>query len=522
VDALLERNAFQAAVVPDEAVLRQARQALAAVPLSQRVLARLVREAAAEPLQPPDAWFGSLYPLLFEVRAGAGSSPPMNVSLLVNPLFTRAGYTRHIQPRLEATLQALADEEDWVLGQGPRRRESLRADPAARSALVTEVARLYATAYADHWQALLGARQLVRPADADALARLNAQLAGADSPLRKLLALARTELRLVDGSGGPGAAAAVAADAVLAERFAALRSYADGPGTAALDRLLGEVSRFTLASRGGSGAQADSALVRSLQQDAATSPAPFSGVWSRLAEAVQVSGQAALRQGMAARLEDVAGQCRTLTHQRYPFAAAATGNDLGLADFARLFGPEGVLDSFFRRELLPHVDTGSRPWRYRGGAAVAGEAVLRSFERAEDIRRTFFAPNSPVPRLQFTLRPIEMDESLEEFSMDIDGQTLLYENGPRLVRSFTWPGPAGGQRVTLRARGLRGEGHEGPWALLRVLTRQPWTRGESAPDSRATVTLEGRRLVLEIGVRGGGSTAVLAGLASFRCPEGRP
>ena len=516
VDALLERNAFQAAVVPDEAALRQARQALAAVPLPQRALARLLREAAAEPLQPPDAWFGALYPLLFEPRA--------NVTLQVNPLFTRAGYTRHVAPRLEATLQALADEEDWVLGQGPHRRERLRTDPAARSALAGEVMRLYATAYADHWQALLGARQLVRPADADALARLNAQLAGADSPLRKLLALARTELRLVDGSGGPVGPGAAAADAVLAERFAALRPYADGPGAAALDRLLGEVSRFTLASRAGvgGGTQADSVLVRTLQQDAATAPAPFSSVWSRLAEAVQVSGQAALRQGLAARLEDVAGQCRALTHQRYPFAAAATGNDLGLADFARLFGPEGVLDGFFRRELLPHVDTGSRPWRYRGGEALAGEAVLRSFERAEDIRRTFFAPDSPVPRLQFTLRPIEMDESLEEFSMDIDGQTLLYENGPRLVRSFTWPGPAGGQRVTLRARGLRGEVHEGPWTLLRVLTRQPWSRGESAVDSRATVMLEGRRLVLEIGVRGGGSTAVLAGLASFRCPEGRP
>lgn len=510
VDALLERNAFQAAVVPDEAAVRRAQQALAAVPLPQRALTRLVREADTG-LLPPQAWFGPLYPLLFEAQAGPGGTPPVTV----NPLFTPVGYTRHIAPRVDGVLQALADEEEWVLGQGPRRREPLHADPAARAALATEVVRLYAAAYADHWQVLLGGRQLVRPTDADALARLNAQLAGTDSPLRKLLTLTRTELRLTAAANDP---LATVADAVLADRFAALRRYADGPGAAALDRLLAEVSRFTLASGGESGP----ALARALHQEAAAAPSPFNGVWSRLAEAVEAAGRAALRQGLAVRLEDVSSQCRALTNQRYPFASAATGNDLGLADFARLFGPDGVLDAFFRRELLPHVDTSSRPWRYRGGEAVADEAVLRSFERAEDIRRTFFAPNSPLPRLQFTLRPVEMDESLEEFSLDIDGQALLYENGPRLIRAFTWPGPAGHQRVTLRARGLRGELHEGPWTLLRVLTRQPWTRGEAPTDSRAVVMLEGRRLVLDVGMRGGGSTAVLAGLSSFRCPQVRP
>ena len=516
VDALLERNAFQAVVVPDAAAVRAARQALGAVPLPQRALTRLLREADVGSLSPPPApetWFGPLYPLLFEAQAGAGGAPPV----AVNPLFTQAGYTRHIAPRVEGVLQALADEEDWVLGQGPRRRDQLRTDPAARAALAAEVIRLYATAYAEHWQALLGGRQLVRPADADALARLNAQLAGTDSPLRKLLALARTELRFPAATNDP---LATAADAVLAERFTTLRRYADGPGATTLDRLLGEVSRFTLAGGGGLGGGA--ALARTLQQDAAAAPSPFSGVWSRLAEAVEAAGRAALRNGLAARLEDVSSQCRALTNQRYPFAATAAGNDLGLADFARLFGPDGVLDAFFRRELAPHVDTAGRPWRYRGGEAVADDAVLRSFERAEDIRRTFFAANSPVPRLQFTLRPVEMDEALEEFSLDIDGQTLLYENGPRLARAFTWPGPAGTQRVTLRARGLRGELHEGPWTLLRVLTRQPWTRGEAPADSRVVVALEGRRLVLDLGVRGGGSAAVLAGLSSFRCPQARP
>jgi len=159
VDALLERNAFQAAVVPDEAALRTTRQALAAVPLAQRVLAQLARETASDPVQPLDAWLGPLFPLLFEGRAGGGAT-----GASVQPFYTRAVFSRRIAPRLDATVRALADEEDWVLGLGPRRGEALRSDAAARAALVGEVARRYATAYADHWQTLLGARRLVRPA----------------------------------------------------------------------------------------------------------------------------------------------------------------------------------------------------------------------------------------------------------------------------------------------------------------------------------------------------------------------
>ena len=517
VDALLERNAFQDAVVVDTPAVQAAQKALAAVPLPRRALTRLVRDAAAEPPRRLDSWLGPSFALLFDPKPGKAGVP---ATAELNPLFTRDGFTTRVLPRLDATLQPLADEESWVLGLGSQRSESWRADPAARAAVAAEVVKLYAAAYADQWQAALDAWQLHRPADADALARLNTQLAAADSPLRKLPELVRSELRLADAGAGAGAnPLAKLADTVLAERFGALRNYASGPGPAAIDRVLGAVSRFTLAAGGDAGG---AQVAQALQKEAAQAPAPFNGLWSTLGESLLAAQQAALRQGLAARLDDVAAQCRTLTANRYPFTASAVQNDVSLADFARLFGHDGLLDVFFRKELAPHVDTRSRPWRYREGAAVAGDALLRSFERAEDIRRVFFSPGAPLPRLQFTLRPIEMDDALEEFAIDIDGQTLRYENGPRVQRNFTWPGPAAATRVTLRAKGLRGEAHEGPWSLLRVLTRQPWERGETAAVSRVAVAVDGRRLLLDLGLQASASTGVLAGLASFRCPEVRP
>ena len=512
VDALLERNAFQDAVVVDEPTVQAARKALAAVPLPRRVLARLARDAAAEPPRRLESWLGPAFVLLFDPKAGKAA--PVGL----NPFYTREGFSTQVLARLDATLLQLADEEAWVLGLGIQRGEQWRSDPAARAAAAADVVKLYAAAHADQWQAALVAWQLHRPADADALARLNTQFAAADSPLRKWLELARSELRFIDAGAESGAPPlAKVADTLLAERFAALRAYAGAPGSAAIDRVLAAVSRFTLAAGGDAGG---AQIAQGLQQEAANAPVPFSGIWSTLAEAMLAAQQNALRQGVAARLDDVAAQCRTLTANRYPFSAAALQNDVSLADFARLLGPDGLLDVFFRKELQPHVDTRSRPWRWREGEAVAGDSLLRSFERAEDLRRVFFAPGSPLPRLQFSLRPIEMDEALEEFSIDIGGQTLRYENGPRMLRSFTWPGPAGATRVTVRAKGVRGEAHDGPWALLRVLTRQPWERGETAAVSRVSVVVEGRKLVLDLGVQGSASTGVLSGLASFRCPEG--
>ncbi len=531
VDALLERNGFQDAVLIDTAAVQAAQKALAAVPLPRRALARLVRDemrdegrgARPEPPRRLDSWLGPSFVLLFDpkpAKTAVTAATAATAVADVNPLFTREAFTTRVLPRLDATLQQLADEEGWVLGLGNQRSEQWRAEPAGRAAVAAEVVKLYAAAHADQWQAALDAWQLHRPADADALARLNTQLAAADSPLRKLLELARTELRFVD-AGAEGAAKPLAklADAVLAERFGALRAYAGGPGPAAIDRVLAVVARFTLAAGGDAGG---AQLAQSLQQEATQAPAPFNAIWRTLAEALLAAQQTALRQGLVARLDDVAAQCRSLTANRYPFSATATQNDVSLADFARLFGHDGLLDVFFRKELLPNVDTRSRPWRYREGMVVAGDSLLRSFERAEDIRRVFFSPGAPLPRLQFTLRPVEMDDALEEFAIDIDGQTLRYENGPRVQRSFTWPGPAGATRVILRAKGLAGEGYEGPWALLRVLTRQPWERGESPASSRVSVSDHGRRLVLDLGLQGSASTGVLASLASFRCPEARP
>jgi type VI secretion system protein ImpL len=219
-------------------------------------------------------------------------------------------------------------------------------------------------------------------------------------------------------------------------------------------------------------------------------------------------------------MAELAQACRRLTAERFPFASDAK-SDMPFADFARLFGPQGLFDQFVRTRLNGIVDTQRRPWKLVGEASGGekAQAALRAFETAEDIRRVFFAGPATLPQLRMQFTPAAMDAELLLFSADVDGQLLRYENGPRRTKALTWPGPAATQKVVLRIlppgpSGVGAEVWEGPWALLRVLQRRA---GDTASSARLTV--DGRTLAVDIATDAPGGLRVLAELPRFRCPE---
>ena len=225
-------------------------------------------------------------------------------------------------------------------------------------------------------------------------------------------------------------------------------------------------------------------LLRELRAEAARAPAPLKAIWGVLADALGAQQRRAIDRQMTSGIGELAQACRRITADRYPFARDSK-SDMPYADFARLFGPRGLLDSFYRAHLASQVDAQRRPWRLVGSASASPKAqsALRSFEMADDIRRLFFPADVELPQLRLRLTPLSMDGELLQFSADVDGQLMRYENGPRRPKAVQWPGPAATQRVLLRIlpagpSGVGAEAHEGPWALLRVLLAQRMaTRG---------------------------------------------
>ena len=525
VDALLERNAVLQAMRLDAATLQAARAALAAVPLEQRVhdrLLRRARERSGGPAVQTLAELAGPAAVLAFVPADAASAPPG-----VAASFTRQVWRGTIEPAVEPAIAELADEAGWVLGERSPALQRLPAEPAARAGVAQAVGQRHAQASIAAWDRLLAGLVLQAPAEPEALARLAAELAAPQSPLRQLLQRLAAEFGTPAGGASslPGGGATVspaeaAYTAAMAAHFGSLGDYAAAaaaPGSGALDRLLLPLASALQDPAGARAAE----LLTGLRAEAATAPPALRGLWLSLAEALAAAQRRTQERQLGSSLAELAQACRRLTADRFPFAAAAT-RDLPHADFARLFGPRGLFDSVFRQQLATRVDNSRRPWRLRDDAAPPpqAQATLRAFEMAEDIRRLFFPGGSRLPQLRLQLTPAAMDAELLLFSLDVDGQLLRYENGPRRPKRLLWPGPAATQKVVLRIlpagpNGIGAEVHEGPWALLRVLQRD----GTAGPRGAARVAVDGRALQLDLQAEAPASAALLGELGRFRCPE---
>lgn len=514
LDALLERNAVLDVFRLDDDAVRAARTALAEIPLEQRAHERLLRRAR-EQLGSDQTLADLASPaavLVFAPLDAASGVPALPV------VYTRQAWREVIEPAVEPIIAELADEADWVLGDRSDTTRRLTRDRAAREPLARRVGQRHAQATIAQWDRLLATLALQVPGDGESLGRFGTALAAPESPLRQLLRRLATEFPAASAAGA-ASPAAIAYDTALDERFGPLRDYAAGSGNAAVDRLVVPLAAALQDPAGGRAGE----LGRELRAEAGRSPPPLRAVWTGLADAIGAQQRRALERQLGSGLAELAQTCRRLTADRFPFAGEAR-RDMPYADFARVFGPHGLLENFFRTRLASQVDTQRRPWRLLADAAAPekAQAALRAFEMADDIRRLFFPSGAELPQLRLQLTPATMDSELLMFSIDVDGQLLRYENGPRRPKPVVWPGPAATQRVLLRilpagTSGVGAEVHEGPWALLRVLQRRGWQRSGAASVARLEV--DGRSLAVEVRSDAPVGVALLGELSRFRCPE---
>ena len=416
VDALLERNGLPEAMRPDDAGVSAARGALAALPLSQRVHERLLRRVSdPEPPQDLPTRLGAASALTF----AASSAGPM-------PAHSSArDWRRNLVPALEATFDELANEADWVLGDAGREVRRLQKDRAWRDEIGTQVGKRQAQRVIAAWSRQLDALALAPGTDADGATAPGNRSHGPDSPLRRLFT------RLADEFGATsqgGSTAEAAFDDALRARFGALGDYAAGAGPQALDRL------HALAT-GKRDEAANAELDATLRAEAARAPASLRKVYIDLGTLIRSRGGA--KPGFDAALAELAQTCSALTRERFPFGAAAS-RDMAPSDFARLFGPGGLFDEFRRNQLAERVDTSSRPWKARGAAADA--SMPGTFEQAAAIGALFFPGGAQLPELKLRLTPQRMDAQLLQFSIDVDGQLLRFENGPPRAKELTLAG----------------------------------------------------------------------------------
>ena len=222
----------------------------------------------------------------------------------------------------------------------------------------------------------------------------------------------------------------------------------------------------------------------------------------------------------------VASQCVTALKGRYPLVRNSS-QDVALADFGKLFAPNGILDQFFQNNLKAFVDTAHEDWRelaMDNQSLGLSPAAIRQFQYAAKIRDAFFPAGGALPQMQFELKPLSLDSNVATFRLFLEGQETAYRHGPEQVNRFQWPGPVANAGVRIVFETLDGKqvtrAKEGPWAWFRVLD-EARIESTSMPD-RFNVTFQINELVARYELRAGSVNNPLNmhELQAFRCPEG--
>ncbi|TIY00161.1 MAG: type VI secretion system membrane subunit TssM, partial [Mesorhizobium sp.] len=131
---------------------------------------------------------------------------------------------------------------------------------------------------------------------------------------------------------------------------------------------------------------------------------------------------------------DILPFCQAALNDRYPFSPESAV-DVNVRDFARLFGPAGMIDAFINDHLISYVDTASQPWKWRADFGL-DPAALAAFEQARRIRDDLF-PDGTGPVMSFTLEPKDLSPNVTRVTLNLDGQNLVYYNNATRPQPMT-------------------------------------------------------------------------------------
>ncbi|MGV2291401.1 type VI secretion system membrane subunit TssM [Trinickia sp. YCB016] len=565
----------QSPLIRNDALIQQARAFLdgsnATDRLYQRAKAAMLKEAPDE------------FTLLRAVGPQAGtvftraSGEPLSRG--VPGLFTFDGYRNLFDKRLPEFVQIARDDDAWVMGRsylGEAQKKTAEIVSTATSvddALTDAVRRTYLMEYAQQWDAFLNDIRTVSGTSLAFDLQVLRSFAAPDSPLARLARAAVHETTLTQPVAGSdssflqkaadqlnqkadkalGIRASERVEQELVDNhFAALREVVTGnadaqtgpqaaaaqAGKTGLNGVTNLLNDYYTALTVADNAISNNSMppasdtAAKLKMTADTMPAPFRAVLLQLA----VDGSHEVNQGigqlLSRQMQAVVGDmCRLDIEGNYPFSPDSS-RDVSIDDFTRVFAQGGVIDDFFTKTLAPFVDTSAKPWRYRtlpGATEPVQGPDLEPFEHAKAIRDVFFSdPTHKQLAWKADIRIPELDPSITSLSLDIDGQNSLYQHGPVVPFTVSWPGPRGGVHTEITASpSIRPDTStittDGPWALMRLLQKGHMVETATPGRTRVALDFDGRKAVLDIASAGSVANPLTSDvLKTFRCPTSMP
>lgn len=546
-------------------LVEQVQGILAKMPVARRVYNSIIHSPKAEKL-PAFRLTDIGGPNLDKVFT-RNSGKPLNQP--IPGIYTYAGFRKVFEQQALGVAHNI-QKDSWVLGTKARTDQS----KAALNAITRDVLDLYYTDYINQYETLLGDIDVVPLASPKQAAEVTSILSGPTSPIVNILTAVDKETRLtatksavntkvlkqqtsnsigqdvIDSTFSVHArmlikalrnAAAAAGDpppkppgSIVQERFAWLHQMLvkSGGQPSQLDHLMSALTRVSQelnqnAFRGGAtDPNAEANAFAALQQAASQVQGPL----ARWASQITSGGAGISAQGTRASINqawvsNVLPFCRQATAHSYPFVRGAASS-IGLADFTKLFGPNGLIDTFVKTKLSGMIDTSTKPWRWKkvnGADLGISRAVLAQLQAAADIRDAFFPNGAGAPRVQFQITPEALDPNADKEILTIDGQKVVFSSysSQPLPTPITWPGSVGVAQIHILPP-RRGKQDvlrkDGPWSWFRLLDSAS-VRRTNAPDRRrVSFNVGGRVAVFEMQTNSLLNPFTLRALRTFHCP----
>jgi type VI secretion system protein ImpL len=560
LDAMLDLESGPPLIDLNGRLIEESQKALARLSVAERAYALMKSQARTSNA---GDWVAAQKGGPDATRVFETPGDPTLESVRVPEFFTYFGFQHDFIERL-GDIADRVKRERWVLGAAGEQAALV----AQYDNLPDDLLALYTKDFGAAWQDALGKLRLRKmTGDKPQYIALSA-LSAPTSPLKQLIESIRDETALTHERastaqpatpGKPAGAAAEKPPAVLfktqnkvpgADIEAAFRPYqillegdlARRPIEDILATLNQITSNLVLAATTPSQVQrAVTSLqesVSKLRSSSARFPKPFSDMLQGLAADVEREvGLASAGQLQVALRDQVTPTCQQ-TVSRYPFVRG--GSDLPLADFGRVFGTGGTMDSFFKQYLEPNVDKSKAQWTWRQNSELArtlSPDTLRTFQRAADIRDAFFQTGGNIPMVQLTVKPLP--PAIPGAKLEIGGTTIANPTPPPPAPlgapspppapqpssvspvQVQWPGGSLRAAISVAVNPAAPPSvleRSGPWSLFRLLEAGSLSiGGEKATANFVVGGIDSR---YEFTSGSSKNPLNLAALREFKCPSG--
>lgn len=445
----------------DEDRIRMAREQIKSLEISARAFSLLVNRSDAHrlPTWKPITPLGLVGSHVFERRSHRSWHEG------VAGIYTQQGYNQVVRPHLrDAAQQALG--EGWVRGT------NLTQENPTIDSVANTVLQQYYDMFYKQWHDIVADISIRKPETFTDAAEITRILANRSGPLQSLVQSIVSTTDLQNYSLGSDGVPISQSSQMLSfeapevpDLFESLRAALKKPETdpnaqetdqinvgsqfstilPLLQVLYGQLSRAATATAEIAQIfnaesqlnQANQALVEKARE----LPSPLDSWVAELSSDITTLAIDTARIGIRDQWRANHRQlCLNIVEGRYPFNRKSQ-RDVALSDFTRLFGPSGVLKTFFDERIAPFVDTNTSPWRWRGTFGADGHLsqAISQFENADRIRRAFFPPGSEYPEINIDIRPVSLSYSANAVILEIEGERVVYFHGPIQGRSIVWP-----------------------------------------------------------------------------------